>query len=42
MIRKDGMLLFNLHQGALLQGMTAIQLLLLVFLVQLLQRARSQ
>lgn len=31
MIRKDGMLLFNLHQGALLQGMTAIQLLLLVF-----------
>ncbi|ADI99067.1 Ferrous iron transport protein B [Staphylococcus aureus] len=31
MIRKDGMLLFNLHQGALLQGMTATQLLLLVF-----------
>ncbi|HDB8983484.1 TPA: ferrous iron transporter B [Staphylococcus aureus] len=31
MIRKDGMLLFNLQQGALLQGMTAIQLLLLVF-----------
>ena len=30
MIRKDGMLLFNLHQGALLQGMTATQLLLLV------------
>lgn len=42
MIRKDGMLLFNLHQGALLQGMTATQLLLLVFLVQHLQRARSQ
>ncbi|WP_256089693.1 restriction endonuclease subunit S, partial [Staphylococcus aureus] len=31
MIRKDGMLLFNLHQGALLPGMTATQLLLLVF-----------
>ncbi|HDP1994245.1 TPA: nucleoside recognition domain-containing protein [Staphylococcus aureus] len=31
MIRKDGMLLFNLHQGALLQGMAATQLLLLVF-----------
>ncbi len=31
MIRKDGMLLLNLHQGALLQGMTATQLLLLVF-----------
>lgn len=31
MIRKDGMLLFNLHQGALLQEMTATQLLLLVF-----------
>ncbi|HEB2167351.1 TPA: ferrous iron transporter B [Staphylococcus aureus] len=31
MIRKDGMLLFNLHQGALLQGMTATQLPLLVF-----------
>lgn len=32
MIRKDGMLLFNMHQGAYIQQLSVIQLLLLVFL----------
>lgn len=32
MIRKDGMLLFNMHQGAYIQQLSIIQLLLLVFL----------
>lgn len=31
MIRKDGMLLFNMHQGAYIQQLSVIQLLLLVF-----------
>ncbi|RRJ46314.1 ferrous iron transporter B, partial [Pseudomonas aeruginosa] len=31
-IRKDGMLLFNMHQGAYIQQLSIIQLLLLVFL----------
>lgn len=31
MIRKDGMLLFNMHQGAYIQQLSILQLLLLVF-----------
>lgn len=40
MIRKDGMLLFNMNGGTLIQRLSAFQLLLLVFLVQHLQHVQ--